>query len=412
MQMDINIKKISGPVTYYYFNVFGRKLHIFGDKHVKEALCENCEYDCIYISDLIEYVSNREISEGKQIDIFLEIPFQLKGIWERQQRPSVIYDIYDKFSECFSYDKSKCGHLPYTRFHYADIRQHMKHSSTLFNLLDIILSVRSKKIDIDIRPFYYMLNAISNLFYNDPWLHFNIYIVDDDGKLTLSDIIKNSLWDFPVYIHINDDELSKTTHHHLCVYIPKNFQFDHIFSQLSSELFQTFKRESNIHKIRHSLLEVDALIRNKLYDYAKTRYKKNLSLILTFFDSDYNKYVMRQIKHAINKYPNQKIPLSKVDLSNLDKYEAPKITILERLTAINSFFMDIYLLSRYFRSWKWNNPALAVMYVGSNHAMQCAEFLIDYMELDPIEKDDKTDIMQTQCLIINNHKNIFIDNLF
>jgi hypothetical protein len=36
---------------------------------------------------------------------------------------------------------------------------------------------------------------------------------------------KKFLADFPVYIHINNDGLSKTTHHYLCVYIPKNLYF-------------------------------------------------------------------------------------------------------------------------------------------------------------------------------------------
>jgi hypothetical protein len=40
--------------------------------------------------------------------------------------------------------------------------------------------------------------------------------------LVYDSLFKKFLADFPVYIHINNNGLSKTTHYYLCVYIPKN----------------------------------------------------------------------------------------------------------------------------------------------------------------------------------------------
>ena len=161
---EARFNKISGPVSYYYFNSQGHKLHIFGDRHNKTNLCTICEDGCMLIQDLIKYVADQAFEEEKYVDVFLEIPFQLEGEWDRKNHPTVLYDIHDTFKECFRYNKSKCNYLPYVRFHYADIRQHMEHSSTLINLISIAFLVRLKYMSKDIRPYYYILNGIKEMF--------------------------------------------------------------------------------------------------------------------------------------------------------------------------------------------------------------------------------------------------------
>src|SRR5437868_8313444 len=104
-QDKIRFNKISGPINYRYFNIEGHKLHIFGDKHNKDTLCTECENGCMKIQDLIKYVADEAVLSKEYIDVFLEIPYQFDEKWERKDRPTVIYDIYDKFEECFRYRK-------------------------------------------------------------------------------------------------------------------------------------------------------------------------------------------------------------------------------------------------------------------------------------------------------------------
>ncbi|CAK7994904.1 Hypothetical protein POVR1_LOCUS422 [uncultured virus] len=224
--MDRRLRKISGPVAYTSFNLLGHKLHIFGDRHDKLTLCDKCSLDCLYIPDLLQYIVERAVDEREQIDIFLEIPFQIEGVWNRKTVDTVLYDVLDQFPNCFTYDKSQCKYLPYVRFHYADIRQHMKHSSILPNLLTILIDVRAREFDNDVRPYYYTIEKIEWFFKHHPWMIFDIYIGKNDGKSLLESAIKH-------------------------------FDFDYVFRILSPEFFQTFKKGMKIHKIRYSLLQLE-----------------------------------------------------------------------------------------------------------------------------------------------------------
>ena len=200
----------------------------------------------------------------------------------------------------------------------------------------------------------------------------------------------------------------------------KSWKFDRVINTLSAELFQTFKKGSKMHKIRYSLLQLDDDIRSKLYRYAFDQYSSQVSLMLRMFDQEYYINFLSTFKDAISKNPNVMIPAAGIDPSKINNSPQVEITVPEILVNISSILMDVYLLSRYFRSWNWNDPKLAIMYVGAQHAESCSDFFTNYLGINPIQFDGNRyeninlpeHYEHPQCLINDNYHNIFIDNLF
>ena len=374
-----SFNRISGPVSYYYFDdIYGHKLHIFGDRHDKANLCTDCYDDCVLIQDLIKRFADEAVLTKQYIDVFLEIPYQLAEEWKRRDVPTVLYDVYDAFKDCFRHDKRTCNYLPYARFHYADIRQHTKHSSTLVNLISLVFGVKLDTLREDIRPYYNILKSIRDMFYRDPFVISDIYIGKDNGR----DILANEL---------------------------EHWQFDNVIKALSPELFQLFKKGSNTHKIRYSLSQLEPVLRDKLYRYAYDRYSSLVSTMLRTFDEEYYIAFLFSFKEAIDRTPNVKVPIVNVQGDRINSAPRVQITVPEILVKISSVLMDVYVLSRYFRSLQWNDPTLAIMYVGHAHADAYADFFTNYLYIDPTVVDGDE---ISQCLVNEQYREIFVQQQY
>lgn len=403
MEMDIalprgnlpvlpHLRKISGPVSYSLFDIFvdqgskydtKHRLHIFGDRHDRNTICDDCGDDCIRLDDLIQYVAERAVAEFQKIDIFMEIPFQLGSEWKHPPMEGMMYDIYNKFPGCFSKDKSRCECLSYVRFHYIDIRQHVT-GGTLITLLSSLLDLGIKRYNTDTRLYAEVVSWIELIFRLHPSALFDIYIGDDNGRELLTRIMKN-------------------------------FTYHPLFKANSGESFRTFKEGLSVHKIRYSLLMMDTDLMGKLYSFSRMKYIKALETVIQVLNAPRHLMMMDIINRAIDAHPGHSVPGRNIDLRMLARYPEETIDLATSLLKMEAIFMDTYALARYFRSWKWNSPKLAIMYVGAAHAETYKEFIEDWLKVLPLETDGDTENDMTtnrQCLINNRYQSIFIDHLF
>lgn len=124
--MFYGINRISGPISWSYYKLPNKNLHIFGDYHTLENLCSECyNPNCISIQDLLKYISYRSVSENKYIDIYLETGYALGYIDLTVSPDSATYPLQNvaaEFAICTQKEKEICQYYSYVRFHYADVR--------------------------------------------------------------------------------------------------------------------------------------------------------------------------------------------------------------------------------------------------------------------------------------------------
>ena len=189
---------------------------------------------------------------------------------------------------------------------------------------------------------------------------------------------------------------------------------------LSPELFQTFKKGMKIHKIRYSLLQLEPWLKNKLYDFAKRQYSEAIELILNIYD-DRHEHVKRIIKDALGRTsPNEPVPGRDLNFGDMASYPLRRETLSQAITRLNSVFFDAYTLSRYFRTWNWNSPSFAVMYVGAHHLRTFHKFFTEWLSINPEEYDgtkfglypSTADFSAPQCITNENYEEIFMTTLF
>jgi hypothetical protein len=147
-----NLNQLSGPVSWTEFLFEDdqgnqKMIHLFGDFHDKEHLCPSSDLcatkqseskqNCYTIEFFLVQLFN-EIKEKNQVaDFFLEVPYHLDNkeyIDEKNEKDSLLEDIYRKFKPCFQKDKSKCSYNPNIRMHYTDLRIAFQDKKTLQQL--------------------------------------------------------------------------------------------------------------------------------------------------------------------------------------------------------------------------------------------------------------------------------------
>lgn len=149
-----DIKRISGPASYYAFELPGSKnnIYLFGDYHFSyNNQCDGCDKDpaCAHIADFIDSAIDEAASQGTPIDVFMELPYvvsqgverdfvlaRVDTIFMRDSRENVknvllkifgrtpdyigIFSVlYKRFSDKFYGHASASTNQ---RFHYADAR--------------------------------------------------------------------------------------------------------------------------------------------------------------------------------------------------------------------------------------------------------------------------------------------------
>jgi len=113
-------KNIVGPVSYKELSKGDTTILLFGDRHVKESVCSNKNFQ-IYIW---EWVSKHVFSnEGKNYDIFVEEEYRTKEYRNYGVKDCFIKDFGEYFDGCFKRSKnpSECPY-PNAKFHYTNIR--------------------------------------------------------------------------------------------------------------------------------------------------------------------------------------------------------------------------------------------------------------------------------------------------
>jgi hypothetical protein len=161
-QVRQGLQYISGPVSWYYFSVMGRKFHFFGDAHFsKNNNCPSFGFKCTTVTPrneiidlnqrcydityLLRFLFDRSKHDKTYTDFFLEMPFRSSTnpytldelstalqknvpLTTKQEETlasldtNYIWTLFVVFNSCFQRSKEKCVYEPYVRFHYVDIR--------------------------------------------------------------------------------------------------------------------------------------------------------------------------------------------------------------------------------------------------------------------------------------------------
>lgn len=136
---------------------------------------------------------------------------------------------------------------------------------------------------------------------------------------------------------------------------------------------------------------------------------------------DRHQHVKKIIKDAIVRASsNEPIPSQDLNFQDLASYPLRRETLPQAITRLNSVFFDVYTLSRYFRTWNWNSPSFAVMYVGARHLRTFYRFFTEWLSVKPEEYDgtkfglypSTNEQKVPQCITNENYEEIFMTTLF
>lgn len=113
-----------GPVSYteMYSRELDKVVYLYGDYHMKSEICSTDGRNTLTIVDLIDQTVDEFKRQGEYLDVFLEVAFK-KNVIEGGMM-GWLNDIYEKYKDCMQIDKRDCEHLPYCRFHTADLRSY------------------------------------------------------------------------------------------------------------------------------------------------------------------------------------------------------------------------------------------------------------------------------------------------
>lgn len=337
------MQTVKGPLslTEHFSEKFGKHIYIFGEMHY---FTEDCKGEPIS-KFLYETIRDSD----KFIDFYLESPnytdYEYKRLFPSDYKENfqTISNIEYKFSNCFRRDKKDCE-LPNLRAHWTDIRRTEKIAKITQKLQLYLLFWKGdiRKNRSEEKDIEKVYNLFSE-FYNQP-------------------VVKKSK-DMPMFI----DNISK------------------LYSRLITKQLKSID---------------DSAIKNTLEDWFN-------------FSCTENVFANERTIQFLNEYQGNLLYAPYYYLSILQKTidSVEKIRILDLVSGFMNYItgsmaciMDIYLLSRVFRTFRDSvSPQNIIIYVGDHHAESYRQVLnmLDFTLIASSRTDDN------KCLDISNFKQPF-----
>ena len=150
-----NIVNLSGPISYSYYKLGDKNIHLFGDLHF--SLDFQCSVKSI---DFIKFLLNK-FDCNKEVDLFVEVPYSqieknnkgtiykyFQNYITKETTKTYLEKLFKYFemSGCFKRSKQECEHhYNNIRFHAADFRfaEKCDPALTLFTLLNFMFILSS-----------------------------------------------------------------------------------------------------------------------------------------------------------------------------------------------------------------------------------------------------------------------------
>lgn len=339
-------------ITHMTSIKYNKNVYLIGERHKTKGECKLNKENSMIIG---EFIANNLQYSDKFIDVFIEAQFiKPKRITNSQDK--FYYGeigmgyIVEKFPKCFNlYKQIECDY-PNIRFHSSNIRPY-----GLYNI--------TKNITF-LDEFYNLIRSIGNIdFKNDHTYEFK--------KKNIEEIFKTLELQFPV-------EMSKykkiQNQYELTIFFIE--QYNNIISLLKQQ--ESIKYEEVKKVIAKTL--IDSV--NKLENFDVIKYDSISKFIKELpSDEDIQKYQLIS-KKLENK--NTDITSSDINLFlKILRINNYKLDVSYYFIMLNVLFMDTYLVSRMFRTFKKipykysNEPQNIIIYVGDIHAQNYIKILLD-----------------------------------
>lgn len=131
--------ELSGPILYYKYTLGDKTIHLFGDKHVWDSLCDDntCRQGCDrFVGNVFKnlFTKHEESDTTDIYDFYFESPYGTKDTkFYKAWHKTIMYEMAKTFTNCLVVDKSKCPYKK-TRFHYIDLRWDVEEVDDLFKI--------------------------------------------------------------------------------------------------------------------------------------------------------------------------------------------------------------------------------------------------------------------------------------
>ena len=435
--MNILLQYISGPVSWYFFNLNGRMFHFFGDVHFSfEGSCEDLgvkckktlnDYnnqcsECFDISFLLEVMFLNMLGSKKLIDFFLEVPYLKAGeksIWvDPKDNVSLIYS---NFRKCFERSKSKC---PYenTRFHYADVRQTNPKIGANTEPITLHGTFTNRQLREN------LVASILNIIIHSPsdvnlfkekseWLnlYFKRFFSTNKNEKPLA--LKYLESHFENNFNQNIDQIFESflTNDEKLKYPKETTMLEKAIESIKS-ISKTSKGRYTI-EVHPNKIQLDEL-RNDM-SAQPGMYPKNLVMLIQNFVMKKAEKIISEIDHLWKEqfYKNLIVEIYKNPESKeiADKFYSSyfdSVNIMTELLAnLDALILDTYMLARMFRTYSSSKKPtpfadMTITYTGDFHTQNYREFFENVLKVPAIvSQRGMGDAMR--CLQNDNIRNIF-----
>jgi hypothetical protein len=354
----IELRYISGPISWTGFEFEQKAIHLFGDKHFSyETNCESGGLKCSTVSELILdtdcqsidlLLRNIFLSSEKNsfyADLFIEKAYQS----QKDNNPRVTYykvakQYMDNISNELNRMKSVGESKQYSKLHPSDIRRHDDNNSIEpYNILRAII------IYLD------GLNIISNSYY---YFLYDMYELIMDGKLNYFRT-KNFLTFFEDLIkelnQLKNGRKDDTEYHSYIDVLIRNMQKSKNF----------FKMKSNV-----PISYFDAIL--------DSLQKKNITFQGKNISDHIFEYTEREIQNYVAENP---VAVYSESLNMMIKEFFNYLNML--LLNISAFITDGFVLSKFFQQMK-PGPQIILAYFGNSHIQNYRKFFTEELKLKPL----------------------------
>ena len=359
-----HVKRISGPASYYVFEMPGSKnsIYLFGDYHFSYAnQCTNCSSDdsCKPIADLIQHALKDADETQTSLDVFMEFPYVVADGDARERVLSRIDDIFRKDSR-------------------GDVK----------NALSKIFGKTPEYIGI----FSLLYKRFSDRFYkhvpshhNNKRFHYSDARFEFNVKRFLSPT--NDKWIEMFHRRVPDVKTFRRVLEAFVLGHYRNAFQDEMYSVFGSDIsvFEqslTSKRKGGkrtLHKISKQVHKLPPTYRAKAEEYIGEK----LDAICQILEEDLRyEDGVRLLTADPASMDLRDGTLVYIRASRLINYTGIFTIFMELI--VQTIMMDVYLLCRMLYYASKENHGASIVYAGDYHIGVYADFLARYLKLKPL----------------------------
>lgn len=364
---SVNLRYISGPISWTGFEFGNKAIHLFGDEHFsREGNCESSglkcstykqfipDTDCMTIDGLIKNIFVTSEENDFHADVFLEAYYSSKKDKMKRNRPVQDTGYLDDIDNFYSTLIETGETRDHSKLHYLDVR--------------IMVDENQNHIIVDLFTILYAIIR-NNLDTTDKLDMFifvrDIYGMMADGK-------------FDYYKSKNIVQFLKNLIKELEPKLSTD-KYD-LYGKFINEL------KSNLENAKYKIKDDNPV--SNYYGLVESLNKKNVTFqgknistyIQDFIEKDKN--FTQQLDTRFDRYlKSDRDYLTEKDKISLSNYVTRS---MNEILHIGSLFMDGVMLSKMFKRLQEKGPQIIIIYAGDAHIDNYIRFLKTEMNLVPM----------------------------